>query len=97
MKVIAARYFDGKRSVGHDVKVLIAGGKLRVVGQEISEEFDPRGVRRSLRIGNTPRWLYLPGGGALVMEDNDAIDALTREQQYERLLHRWESRPAYAV
>ena len=97
MKVIAARYYDGQRSVGHDVKLLIGGGKLRVVGQEVSEEFDPRGVRRSLRIGDTPRWLYLPGGGACVTDDNDAVDALMREQRYERLLHRWESRPAYAV
>ena len=94
MRVIAARYFDGKHSFGHDVKVIVGGGKLRIVGQEVSEEIDPRGVRRSLRIGNTPRWLYLPGGGACVTQDNDTIDALTRDVRYERALHRRESRPA---
>ena len=53
--------------------------------------------RRSLRVGNTPRWLYLPGGGACVTSDNDAVDRMTRGRRYERLLHRWESRPAYAA
>ncbi|HJS38919.1 MAG TPA: M48 family metalloprotease, partial [Burkholderiales bacterium] len=50
-----------------------------------------------LRVADTPRWLYLPGGGALVTGDNDAVDRMTRLARYERLLHRWESRPAYAL
>jgi Zn-dependent protease with chaperone function len=54
-------------------------------------------VRRSLRIANTPRWLYLPGGGACVTSDNAAVDRITRERRYERVLHKWESRPAYAA
>jgi Zn-dependent protease with chaperone function len=54
-------------------------------------------VRRSLRVANTPRWLYLPGGGACVTDDNDAVDRMTRPGGYEKILHRWESHPAYAV
>jgi Zn-dependent protease with chaperone function/TPR repeat protein len=68
-----------------------------VVGRDVDEEFDARGVRRSLRIANTPRWLYLPGGGACVTSDNDAVDRMTRDRRYERILHLWESRPVYAV
>jgi Zn-dependent protease with chaperone function/TPR repeat protein len=97
VKVLKARYYDGKTSTGQDVSVLLAGGRLRVVGRDVSEDYDARGVRRSLRIANTPRWLYLPGGGACVTEDNDAVDQLMRERRYDRLLHRWESRPAYAA
>ena len=97
MSVLQAVYFDGKDSRGHPVSLMIAGGRLKVVGRDVSEEFDARGVRRSLRIADTPRWLYLPGGGACVTSDNDAVDRMTRDRQYELILHRWESRPAYAV
>ncbi len=97
MNVLAADYYDGRTSVRHAVSAIVARGRLRIVGRDVSEEFDLRRVRRSLRIGNTPRWLYLPGGGALVTADNDAVDRMTRKRRYDRLLHRWESHPAYAA
>lgn len=97
MSVLQAVYFDGKTSRKHPVSVMVAGGRLKVIGHDVNEEFDARGVRRSLRIANTPRWLYLPGGGACVTSDNDAVDHMTRDRRYEVILHRWESRPAYAV
>ena len=97
MSVLQADYFDGKTSRKHPVSMMIAGGKLKIVGRDVNEEFDARGVRRSLRIANTPRWLYLPGGGACVTSNNDAMDRMTRDRRYELILHRWESRPAYAV
>lgn len=97
MSVLQAHYFDGKNSLKRPVSVVIAGNKLKVVGRDVDVEFDARGVRRSLRIANTPRWLYLPGGGACVTSDNDAVDHMTRDRRYEQILHRWESRPAYAV
>jgi Zn-dependent protease with chaperone function/TPR repeat protein len=97
MSVLQADYFDGKNSLKRPVSVVITGNKLKLVGRDVDEEFDVRGVRRSLRIANTPRWLYLPGGGACVTSDNDAVDRMTRDRHYERVLHLWESRPAYAV
>jgi Zn-dependent protease with chaperone function len=97
MSVLQADYFDGKNSLKRPVSVVITGNKLKVVGRDVDEEFDARGVRRSLRIANTPRWLYLPGGGACVTSDNDAVDRMTRDRHYERILHLWESRPVYAV
>jgi Zn-dependent protease with chaperone function/TPR repeat protein len=97
MSVLRADYFDGKNSLKRPVSVVITGNKLKVVGRDVDEEFDARGVRRSLRIANTPRWLYLPGGGACVTSDNDAVDRMTRDRHYERILHLWESRPVYAV
>jgi Zn-dependent protease with chaperone function len=97
MNTLKARYFDGHTSRGHDVTVMLTSGTLKLVGREVSAEFDARGVRRSLRIANTPRWLYLPGGGACSTYDNDAVDRWTVDRRYEQILHRWESRPAYAV
>ena len=97
MNTLKARYFDGKTSRGHDVTVMLSSGKLTVVGREVSAEFDARGVRRSLRIADTPRWLYLPGGGACVTGDNQVVDRWTVDRRYEQILHRWESRPGYAA
>jgi Zn-dependent protease with chaperone function/tetratricopeptide (TPR) repeat protein len=97
VNVIAADYLDGRRSVRHPVSLIVSHGKLKVIGRDVNEEFDLRRVRRSLRVGGTPRWLYLPGGGACVTADNDAVDRMTRKRGYDRLLYRWESRPAYAA
>jgi predicted Zn-dependent protease len=97
MKVLRARYFDGKSSRGHDVTLMLAGARLKVVGRDVSAEHDPRRVRRSARIAGTPRWLYLPGGAACVTEDHEALERMMRESPYERALHRWESRPAFAA
>jgi predicted Zn-dependent protease len=97
MKVLQAHYFDGKSSRKHEVSVMLSGARLKVVGRNASEELDVRRVRRSARIAGTPRWLYLPGGGACVTEDHDALDRMMRESGYERALHRWESRPAFAA
>lgn len=97
MSVLRAAYFDGKTSQRREVSLVLSAGKLKVVGRDVEAEFDARRVRRSLRVGNTPRWLYLPGGGACVTDDNDAVDRMTHLGRYEKILHRWESHPAYAV
>lgn len=97
MSPIQADYYDGKTSARHPVSLLVGGGQLKVIGADVNEQFDLRRVRRSLRIADTPRWLYLPGGGACVTDDNDAIDRITRTRRYDRILQRWESRPALAA
>lgn len=97
MSVVEADYFDGENSRRQRVSIVIARGKIKIVGATLEQELDARLVRRSLRIANTPRWLYLPGGGACVTSDNAAVDRMTREHRYERVLHNWESRPRYAA
>lgn len=97
MSVLRADYFDGKSSRRQPVTLLIARDRMKIVGRDVDLEVDARRVRRSLRVADTPRWFYLPGGGACVTADNDAVDRITRTRRYERLLHRWESRPAYAA
>jgi Zn-dependent protease with chaperone function len=97
MSVIEADYFDGKSSVKRPVGIVISRGRVKIIGRDLEQELDARLVRRSLRIANTPRWLYLPGGGACVTSDNAAVDRFTRVGRYESTLHKWESRPAYAA
>ena len=97
MKALQARYFDGKSSRGHEVTLMLSGGRLKLVGRDVNQELDAREVRRSARVAGTPRWLYLPGGGACVTDDHEALDRMMRESRYERALHRWESRPAFAA
>src|SRR5690348_3075862 len=97
MSVLTAEYFDGRNSLKHEVSVLIGGGRLKLVGRDVSVEFDARKVRVAPRLANTPRWMYLPGGGACAFSDNDAVDRFARERPFPRLLHRLESRPAFAA
>ncbi len=97
MSVLQAGYFDGRNSLEHEVGVLIGGGRLKLVGRDVSGEFDARKVRVAPRLAKTPRWIYLPGGGACVFSDNDAVDRFARERRFPRLLHRLESIPAVAA
>jgi Zn-dependent protease with chaperone function len=95
--IVQGDYYDGQTSVRYPVSMIFAGGKLKVIGTKVDLEFDLRRVRRSLRVADTPRWLYLPGGGACVTADNDAVDVIKRIVRYDQVLHQWESRPAIAA
>lgn len=97
MSPLNAFYFDGKRALRHEVSLLFSRNTLKVVGREVSLELDVRRVRVAPRIAATPRWLYLPGGGACVVADNDAVDRISRERGFARFLHKLEARPAFAA
>jgi hypothetical protein len=97
MSTIAAHYFDGRRAQRHPVTLVPAGGRIKIVGREITAEFEARRVRVSTRLAHTPRWIYLPGGAACVSDDNDAIDRLVRERRVQRVIHGMEARPAFAA
>lgn len=97
MSVLKARYFDGQRSIAHEVSVVLGGGALKIVGRDVDLLFDPRQVRVAPRVADAPRWIYLPGGGACALEDNDALDALAGAGGLARLQHRLETRPAWAA
>jgi predicted Zn-dependent protease len=97
MSSLAAHYFDGRRAQRHEVTLVLSGGMMKIVGREVDAEFEARRVRISTRIASTPRWIYLPGGGACVTEDNDGVDRLVRERPTQRVLHRLEAHPAFAA
>jgi predicted Zn-dependent protease len=97
MSSLAAHYFDGQRAQRHEVTLVLSGGRVKIVGRDVDAEFEARRVRISTRIAATPRWIYLPGGGACVTEDNDGVDRLVRERPMQRVLHRLEAHPAFAA
>jgi predicted Zn-dependent protease len=97
MSTIAAHYFDGRRAQRHPVTLVPSGGRIKIVGRDVDAEFESTRVRVSTRIAATPRWIFLPGGGACVTDDNDAIDRLVRERPVQRVVHRMEAHPALAA
>jgi predicted Zn-dependent protease len=97
MSSLAAHYFDGARALRHDVTLVLSGGKMKIVGRDVDREVEAQRVRISTRIAATPRWIYLPGGGACVTADNAGVDRLVHERKAQRTLHALESRPAFAA
>jgi Zn-dependent protease with chaperone function len=75
-------------------------GELRFRWEGGSAHYLLDAVRISSRLGNTPRYLTLPGGWKFETRDNDAIDALLRlhrQQGWSAWLHRLESRWHYVL
>lgn len=97
MSSLAAHYFDGQRAQRHEVTLVLSGGRAKIVGREVDAEFEAHRVRISTRIASTPRWIYLPGGGACVTDDNDGVDRLVRERPMQRMVHRLEAHAAFAA
>jgi Zn-dependent protease with chaperone function len=97
MSSLAAHFFDGQHARLHEVTLVLAGGMMKIVGRNVDQEVEARRVRISTRIAATPRWIYLPGGGACVTEDNEGVDRLVRERPTQRLLHQLEAHPAFAA
>lgn len=97
---IDGSYFDGERSRRHAASVTVEGGQLRVrVGD--AEPLAPVAiavVEVSSRVGNTPRFLRLPGGASFETPDNDAVDRLVAGRSPAAgWVHRLESRLRFVV
>jgi Zn-dependent protease with chaperone function len=97
MSSLAAHYFDGQHAQRHAVTLVPSGGMMKIVGRDVDREYEARRVRISTRIAATPRWIYLPGGGACVTDDNDGVDRLVHERPMQRLVHGMEAHAAFAA
>ena len=93
---LSAAYYDGRSSVRRAVELVVSErGRVEIRGEDLDRSFDYPELRISSRLGNTPRYIYLPDGARLEIADNDAIDcAIDRLGGYQgnRLLHRLERR-----
>lgn len=95
-----AVYRDGRTSRSTPVRLEFRGGRLYLYGPDGQQDLDLAQVRISARIGNTPRFIYLPDGGCCETRDNDAVDAVLAARGGDRFnawLHRLESRLGYAL
>ena len=101
MTSVDAAYYDGRASARRTVQVEFPGNGMVIVrgeGMELRLQFSQ--VRISARLGNTPRYLYLPDGARCEITDNDALDRVVERyggNQAHRLLHFLESRYVTAV
>lgn len=98
---LPATYYDGKSAVQQPATVYFgADGAIVIYYAGIYRRHLLGEVQISPRLANTPRRMRLPGGALCEIADNDAVDsalAVAGAQQHNRLLHRLESRGAYAL
>jgi predicted Zn-dependent protease len=89
-------YFNGEVARGRPVSFeFTEAGSLRLTGEDLAEEIDLAHVRVSDRLGDVPRFVYLPGGAVIETPDNAMVDAAIGDCQRSRgsrLIHALESR-----
>ena len=77
MNGVEAVYFDGRSSTGREIRIHNDGqGGLSFEGDDIQVRYAFNEVRISTRLGDSPRYFYLPDGGKCESPANDAIDTL---------------------
>ncbi|WP_166263358.1 M48 family metallopeptidase [Marinobacter caseinilyticus] len=91
---LQGQYFQGKDSRRRAAVLRSAAGVLALDAGDERRSLRWPDIRVSPRIGNTPRYLYLPDGGVFETHDNNGIDALSRQLskgRVNRWLHRLEN------
>ena len=75
MTGVSATYFDGQTSQARPVTLRFeASGSLTVRGDGVELSFGRAQVRVESRLGNTPRFIRLPGDARCEVSDNDGVD-----------------------
>jgi TonB family protein len=83
---ITGTYFDGETLDGRPVQLMAANGRIQSTEPPalIDVALEELGV--SDRLGDIPRFLYLPGGRTITTPDNDAVDQLLSHRRQGRLV-----------
>lgn len=77
MTAFDARYYDGVNSAARSVRISEDGSaRVRVLGDGIDCTLAREAVRVSARLGNSPRYLYLPGGVKCETDAHAAVDTV---------------------
>jgi predicted Zn-dependent protease len=100
MSTTRGTYFDGQVARPVPVTLDFDGGIVHVRGENIDQSLPVAELRVSDRLGNVPRFLYLPGSATVETADNAAIDAALAGQRSTagaRIVHSLESRQWIAV
>jgi len=88
-------FYSGTGSAQKQAALWLDGGRVVIGHDDARLTLSPQGIIISPRVGNAPRYLYLPDGGVFETRDNPAVDDLDRQLNQRsgyRLLHRLESR-----
>ncbi len=101
MREIAGRYYDGKTSEPHDVRLrFYRDGEVRILGLDQDRVYRLAALDFAPRVGNIPRAIQLPDGGRCEAPDNDAVDEVLRQQRrggLAGLVHLLETRARFVV
>ncbi len=101
MNPATGHFFDGETARPVPVTLeFTAAGELRVTGETLARVYPVAALRASDRLGDVPRFLYLPDGATIESPANAAIDAALRDQpraRAARLIHLLESHQRIAV
>ncbi|MFE8070904.1 M48 family metallopeptidase [Marinobacteraceae bacterium S3BR75-40.1] len=91
---VHGHFFDGRGSQPRPAFLTLKDGQLRLQVDGEESPLTAAEVRISPRLGNAPRYLYLPDKAVFETGDNDGVDQLDRTLKGSighRLLHRLES------
>lgn len=104
MQPIAGSWFMAGKARREAAELTVdTSGIARVISQEDGHELaraDATALVVSSRLGNTPRFVRLPCGGALETGDNDAVDELLRQWRPRRMqgwVHKLESHLPFVI
>lgn len=73
---VAGRYFDGAVTAGEEAVLSSAFPGVRVQSAGFDRVYPYADIAIPGRVASTPRHVRLPTGGSVMVEDNDALDAL---------------------
>lgn len=101
MSAVHGIFYDGLTWDRRDVRVrLDRNGAIHIAGDGIDLSLESDDVSVSERLADIPRYLYLSGGDACELLDNDAVDSWLGQcnaQRGSRLLHRLDSSVSAAM
>lgn len=96
----AGTYFDGRNLQPHPIEVAVEAGQLHFLVETTPVSHPLNMLRMSARLGDVPRFIYLPGGATIETSANDTLDALLAgraEGRLSALIHWLERRSRVAA
>ena len=78
--------FDGRQSTAHPVRLVLTGGRLHVLGEQIALDHEARRLTWPERQRHGPRVMLLPGGVQLQCTDGAAWDHWAARHRLDRSL-----------
>lgn len=78
MSVVRARYYDGRRSLAHDVDLEVAGGRVVARGDGIHVDEPVGAVRFAPAVGDTDRLVSFASGGICQVADRSGFEDVLR-------------------
>jgi predicted Zn-dependent protease len=76
-------YQDGQVALGSPATMIVAPREVALIGERISQRYEPQRLRVSPRVGDSERFVALPDGGQFQCPDHPALDRLPQEVRSE--------------